>query len=647
MGQTSLTVQISGLQNAENLYGGFRYKVNSGSWISHTDTDYTFTGLTASTTYTLYAQAKWGTTWYDSGSCSGTTLAPPPPSAPGLPTGVSSSVNGLSVTISWTKGTNAYSTNIDYYWDGAGQNIQNTTGSSITVTVPSYNTTYQFDMQSVSSGGTKSAWSSVYSFTTGSAPVVTPGLPTNIVATVTGLAVKITFTKGTNATTTRIDYYWDGVGTGYVDTTGTEFNTTVSAYSTSYSYDMQSIASDGTTKSAWTPEKTFTTGAAPAPTAPTGITSTVNGLDITVNFTKGTNAAKTIIDKYWETGQNNGETTGTSFTFTVPDPNTVYQFDMQSVGADGTTSAWTAVKSFTSGTAPLPGKPSAPYLTGANGGRGDGSLNLAWTAGTNCSTYTLRYKHYDGIYHTITGITGTTYNLTGLQYGVSYHVSVEGVNPTGVSGYSSENTATTAPRIPTITKDSAALTTITIQVGAMTSNYTKITVWKQDPDGVWRGSQDCMANELVSFTGLVTGSSYNFKASSFFDINGVSLESAGYSATLAIACTSRPADWEWSYSINPSGVMYNTVVENGIVYGEVMTYTEWNDFIDTLLDFLAYKGKTPGSYTYVVSKSGCTANIINQAVRLVNQLGFNIPEVSGNVPASVFTSMRDAINSIP
>jgi hypothetical protein len=383
------------------------------------------------------------------------------------------------------------------------------------------------------------------------------------------------------------------------------------------------------------------------PSPPWAVNISVNERDVTISFAKGEGASITEIDYYWLSNWPDSSTSGSSFSITVPDYDTSYQFDMRSVGSNGSTSSWTSTFSFTSGRPQPPTTPGGPYLTGVGSGRTDAALNLDWGSSTNADSYILRYKNYDGVYHYIYGI-HPPYNLTGLQYGVTYYVSVKAVNSVGESGYSAENAATTRPRTPTISQGTVTSTSVEIQIGDMSGNFDRITVRKQNTNGSLIGSEDAYtSNTSVIFTGLVPGSTYHFKASSFFTINGTTLESYYYSNTLEITVGARPDNWAWSFDIYQGGDVYNTVVQaDGTIWVYIMPSTEWNNFIDRILKFLVYMGKTPGPYTYATTDSNCTADIINEAADLINQMGFAIQHVSDEVPASIFIQMRDCLNSI-
>lgn len=92
---SSITVVIRKLTYETQLYDGFRYRVNNGSWMyqssgsttyldGHNDGYYTspnfsISSLSCGTSYTIEGEAQWGGVWYSSTSLSASTDACPRP----------------------------------------------------------------------------------------------------------------------------------------------------------------------------------------------------------------------------------------------------------------------------------------------------------------------------------------------------------------------------------------------------------------------------------------------------------------------------------------------------------------------------------------------------------------------------------------
>lgn len=146
-------------------------------------------------------------------------------------------------------------------------------------------------------------------------------------------------------------------------------------------------------------------------------------------------------------------------------------------------------------------------------------------------------------------------------------------------------------------------------------------------------------------SGLLANTQYVYKALAV-NSAGIGFGGAVYFCTLTSIV--RPNNWSWSYSIMSGGSVYNTITSGNIIIAYIMTAVEWNNFTARINEFRVYKGLSNYSFTLVSSDTNCTHTIINQAITAINAMGFSITSLSDgvNIPASVFTQMRDNLNSI-
>jgi len=334
-------------------------------------------------------------------------------------------------------------------------------------------------------------------------------------------------------------------------------------------------------------------------------------------------------------------------TFTGLSPNTQYTLDAKSwiLGADGVT----VLYSLTNGTsinittnALAPETPSsAPVITS----RGEGSLSLSWGTSQYATSYTLRYKHYDGVYHTIPNISGTTYTLSGLEYGITYFLSVRGDNSAGSSEYTTDNPGTTTAKSPgNLTNPATTNNTIDVRVAdGMSGNWDYIRVYAYD-NGISPSYKDITYTDyqsgtrIVTWTNLSTGLQYKFNARTYYTYNSVALDSVYWSNDLYVTTISRPSDFSWPTANVVSGVDFN------------LPFSDWNAFTQRINEFRQYKGLSNYSFTTVSSGGTFYASVFNEARNAIydmNSIGLPSVKYSGdNVNASDLNGLVSCLNAI-
>jgi len=256
----------------------------------------------------------------------------------------------------------------------------------------------------------------------------------------------------------------------------------------------------------------------------------------------------------------------------------------------------------------LDGSPSTPSSAPIITSRIEGGFNLSWGSSTNATSYTLRYKNYDGIYYTIPNISGTTYALTGLEYGVTYYLSVKGNNSAGSSSYTIENPGTTTAKSPgNLTNPAKNNNTIDVRVAdGMSGNWDYIRIYAYN-NGITPTYKDITyanyqsGTRIVTWTGLTLGLQYRFNARTYYIYNSVALDSVYWSNDLYVTTTSRPSNFNWT---TPK-IQGNPVTN--------LTATEWNALCTRINEFRQYKGLSTISFTILSSGGFFYASSLNEA----------------------------------
>ena len=384
-----------------------------------------------------------------------------------------------------------------------------------------------------------------------------------------------------------------------------------------------------------------------APSVPWSLSSSVSGRSVTLNYRIDANTRSVQIDRYNAISPNiitiNHSSSGLySHTFTANDFNTTYNWDIRAYSgssASGNSSSWSNIQSYRTGSPPAPSTPSSPTLDN----RVDGGFKVSWGSVNNADSYTLRIRRgYDSVTTTYL-TTSTNYTVTGLLYGVGYHISVRANNDGGSSSYSGENPVTTAPATPTITTYDVTNDAFSVQYSDISGNFTEVLVNVYTGSGTWtlRESKTITPPTTTArFTGLTSGTTYTIRAWSRFFVNNTWLESINNSYNIQ-AASSRPENWTWT-TAKISGNTFN------------VTATEWNNFCARINAFRAYKSPTlyPAvSFTSAVSGQPATATQINQARTAINAMSppTAVPSAvtsGGNCLPSTINGLSQSLNSI-
>ncbi len=132
----------------------------------------------------------------------------------------------------------------------------------------------------------------------------------------------------------------------------------------------------------------------------------------------------------------------TSTTITGLTPSTEYDFEVEAVNSGGNSGFTSAVQ----GTTPAGTAPGVPTNLAA-GSPTSSSIVLSWTApsvGSTGATYNIQYQIGSGSWTQISGVSGTSYTVTGLASSTTYNFEVQTVNSGLTSSWTSSVSASTS-----------------------------------------------------------------------------------------------------------------------------------------------------------------------------------------------------------
>jgi fibronectin type 3 domain-containing protein len=241
---------------------------SAGTKITAATSPYIHTGLanSASYYYIVTAVNSAGESAASAQAFATTNAAPPTPTVPAAPAGVTATGGTRQVTVAWTAAAGATSYNI--YWSTTS-GVTKTSGTKITgVTSPAVHgsltdgTTYYYIVTAVNGTG-ESAPSAQVSAATPAATPTAPSAPTGVVAS--GGSKQVTVSWTTVSAATSYNVYWS-TASGVTTSTGTKIAGASSPYihtgradSTAYYYIVTAV--NGAGESAASAQATATTTA--------------------------------------------------------------------------------------------------------------------------------------------------------------------------------------------------------------------------------------------------------------------------------------------------------------------------------------------------------------------------------------------------
>jgi len=316
--------------------------------------------------------------------------------------------------------------------------------------------------------------------------------------------------------------------------------------------------------------------------------------------------------------------TSTSITLTGLSPNTTYSFSTFA-NYEGTNYS-TGSASATTLSPPAPSTPSPPL-----GSRtGEGEIYVQWNSVPDATSYQLRVRNYAGSSYYTTS--STSRYVGGLEYGVSYFLSVQAINNYGSSSYSSESTLTTAPKTPFINQNKNEAGYIEVYASGMSGNYTGFKFILYDQWGGYLNSST-QTSSVCGFN-VNAGTTYILGVQSYFDISGTTIWS--YNESRITITNAKPAQFSWSTNVS-SRSTFNLLA------------SDWNKFTSRINEWRKMKSLTSVNFTTAISGGKFDAFMFNEANNAINaMISTGISNKSRNDPvnANDLNTLVNKMNSI-
>ena len=288
----------------------------------------------------------------------------------------------------------------------------------------------------------------------------------------------------------------------------------------------------------------FSTQSAPVsnpPSTPSISLSSSNGLTVTLRASISSNTTSVEWDDTrWNGGSYDvvsvSNQTSTTRTWTVPNYNTTYAWDVIAKNSAGS-SGWSSVFYWTSPSPPTPSTPTGTVglnTSYGTGGRLVGGFNVSFGALSNATSYRVQAQNNDTgaiSEFVFTSTSSSSNNVTGLNNGSTYNLRYRGETSAGTfGGWSSFSTASTLPQVPVLSVTTTSSTFLaTIPSGTFSGGYTAFEV-----DRLSTSSSAILETRLINspndgattFGTYAAGTSYRFRARTRWTIGSTTLYSA-------------------------------------------------------------------------------------------------------------------------
>jgi titin len=395
---------------------------------------YTATGLTNNTTYSfsVVAVGPGGT------SASSAVTTATPEAVPAAPSGLTAITGNTQVSLSWTApSTQPPQQPVVYTVYQGGVLIQSEiTSTSFTVTGLPNGTSYSFTVAATDAYGQMSAQSGTASAT----PIGAPAAPGTASTTESNGQLTVSWAAAASSAAAPVTgyYVYNNSGTQVAQVTGGSTSSwldTVDTFSAGSSYTYSVASYNAITTSAQTAAAPVTYVGPPA--APTGLAAAPANGQATLSWAASVNATSYAV--YRSGGSQVWSGSATSANVTGLTNGTTYYFYVVATGPGGSSGDSSTVSAL-----PEP-VPSAPWGMGAT--IGNTQVSLSWTApsGVPAADPIMSYTLYQDGVSIQSGITGTSYTVTGLVNGTNYSFTATATDSYGQTSAQSSPAATATP----------------------------------------------------------------------------------------------------------------------------------------------------------------------------------------------------------
>ena len=319
-----------------------------------------------------------------------------------------SSISTNSATFSWNAVTGASSYNVQYRVVGTSTwSTSSTTSNTYNAINLTSGSNYEWQVQTVCTAGGSSTFSSSTDFTTSTPPCSVPtGMNTR---SINNTGATLDWTAVSGASSYNVEYEVVGASSWTTASVTSPFDSIVGALTpgTNYTWQVQTVCTDGGT-SAYSTATNFTTTGTPPCSIPTGMaTNSITSTAASLTWTAVTGAASYNL-QYRVVGTT---TWSTASTTTIPyalsglTASTNYEWQVQTVCSAGGSSSFTSSTDFTTAA-------SITYCTSSGTSTSEYIHNVTYGTINNTVSNDGGYGNYTNLSTNITAGTATKISVT-------------------------------------------------------------------------------------------------------------------------------------------------------------------------------------------------------------------------------------------
>ncbi|WP_423218586.1 fibronectin type III domain-containing protein [Syntrophothermus lipocalidus] len=627
--ESSTSVNISWQANTEADLAGYKiYRNNTEiANVDKTVTRYNDITVAPGITYT-YEITAYNTSNLESARSSPITVTTPP----ATPTGVTGQATGRNITLTW-QGPGNPQYIIERSNDGISfTQVAEVTQASFTETAPLWGTTYYYRVAQKGQDGTISAFSDPVQVMTDPVPV-----PSNLTAVLDGKNVKLSWQSANGINDYIVERSTDNITWSSLAnvSNATSYTDEVTDPNTTYYYRVRSDGGNGQLS-----EPSNTAVITTPPAAPTGLTATAAGRNISLTWSGSAGAASYVIQRSTDGASFSqiAEVTVTSYLDSALDWNTTYYYRVFAKSESGLLSSPSNTAQVKTAPAPPANLRASVYYN---------NVTLTWDSSAGAESYTIQRSLDGDEWAEVCTTSETSYTDESLGWGITFRYRVTAKSADGLVSEPSAVMATTE-NVPAPSNLTARLEGTDVTLSWQAAPHVNMYLIERSMDGqTWEFLVEISHITTYTDTGLNLSNDYYYRVRSDGG-NQISGPSNVVKVTMPPAAPTdlqasvngKSVTLSWTGSANASYIVERST--DGSVWEQVAEVPE----TETTYQDTAPRWETTYNYRVLAKNSGGMISEPSESVQATTS-AIPVPQnLKASVSGNAITVKWDAVAGI-